>query len=288
MDKDFTLGLLLDMIAAALIIIPLVTGIMRGFRRQFLTIIAAAVSLAAAYTASSLLVTPLYDSYFKPGIKTACTEAIDRADPLGYTQEKLAERGIDVSEDELRKRLADSGDAIAESKRLAEDMGLSPEQAAQLAEQISDEVLGSAPKEVRASVPKIMRRMESADLEEDQVIDLFNAAVISPEEGGAYAEENMVRPTAKGLLRTAVFMVVFVIAQLVMTLIFFIMGYDMRAQAYDAADRFGGFGIGIVCAAANLLVLCMLVSSIERSSLGFFNIEELHSMLFLPVFKFLF
>lgn len=285
---ELWLAIGLDILTAAVVLLPLIFGIIRGFKRQLLTLISLVVSAGAAFACATFLVTPIYDNYFKASVTDACIEAAGNIDPVQYADELLAEQGISVPEEELRQKLSESGDAVAEAKRIAEEKGLTSEQALELSERFSDEYLADAPEQVRSVVPKVMQKMESADIDEAELTDLLNSASASPQEGGEYVEEHFVRPTAKKVMKFVVFTVVFVFVQLLMLLIFFIMGFDIRAHGYGAADRFGGFLLGIVCAAGSLVVLCLIVSFIEKASLGLFDIETLPSKVFLPVFQFLF
>ncbi len=285
---ELWIAILLDILAASLVVLPLIFGIIRGFKRQLLTVISLVVSGAAAFACASFLAAPIYNNYFKAGVTDACIKVVENIDPVQYADELLAEEGINISEEVLRQKLSESGDAVAEAKKIAEENGLDEEKAKELSKRFSDKYTEAAPEEVRSAVPKVMQKMEDIDIDEKQVVDLLNSATASPREGGEYIEEHFVRKTAMKVLETAVFAVVFLFVQLLMLLIFFIMGFEIRAHACGAGDRFGGFVLGLVIGAGNLVVLCILASYIEKASLGLFEITELPSKVFLPIFQFLF
>lgn len=279
---------MLDILAAVMVIVPLISGIVRGFHRQMISLMSLAASAAIAFSASVYLVTPVYEKYFEPGLTDVCIKSLENLDPVAYVKDALAGAGVDITEEQLRERLASSGDVIQEAKAIAEEKGVTVERAEELAGYMADFYLQEAPEEIRSAVPKIMRGMDSIEINEAQLTDLVNAAASSSQEGGEYIEKNLVRPTAMILLRWAIFGVIFVIVQLILLLGFFIFGQQARHYAHGAADRLGGFGLGLLLAAGNLLVLCLIVSGVEKASLGLIDIVSLPSKVFLPIFKLFF
>lgn len=285
---ELWIAIILDITAATIVFVPLIQGLVRGFKRQLLALISLVVSAVAAYACSTFLAAPIYDSYVKAPVTDACVSAIQQIDPVSYADKLLAEQGVSIPEDELREKLAESGDALGQIKEIAKDNGIDANKADEMSDKLKDDYLADAPEEVRSVVPKSLQKLESIEINESQLTDLLNAAVTSPQEGGEFVEEHFIRPTVRSLMKTALFVAAFVVMQLIMLLIFFIMGFELRAQAYGAGDRFGGFMLGLLAGAGNLVILCLLVSFIEKASLGLFSIETLPSKVFLPVFKLIF
>ncbi|MBR1724797.1 MAG: hypothetical protein IJ723_07265, partial [Ruminococcus sp.] len=98
---ELWLAIGLDILTAAVVLLPLIFGIIRGFKRQLLTLISLVVSAGAAFACATFLVTPIYDNYFKASVTDACIEAVGNIDPVQYADELLAEQGISVPEEEL-------------------------------------------------------------------------------------------------------------------------------------------------------------------------------------------
>lgn len=281
-------AIILDILAACLVVVPLIFGLARGFKRQLLSVISLAVSAAAAFACASFLAQPVYENYFQQPITDACANALANIDPVSYADQLLAEQGISIPETVLREKLADSGDAVGAAKKIAEENGLDEEKAKELSRRFSERYSAEAPEEVREAVPEVLRNMEKLDIKESQITDLLNAASASPQDGGEYAEEHLIRNTALQLLKAAIFCAAFIIMQLIMVIVYLIMRFDLRAHGEGAASRFGGFMLGLIAGAGNIVLLCILVRYIEKASLGLFVIGELPSKVFLPIFKFLF
>ena len=285
---ELWIAIILDILTAALVVVPIIFGIVRGLKRQLLSVISLAVSAVAAFACATLITDTLYENYIKEPVTDACITAVEEIDPVSYADQLLAEQGISIPEDELREKLADSGDAVAEAKRIAEENGLSEDEAYDLSRRFSERYTKDAPEEVRKAIPGVMKKIESIELKESQVIDLLNSAASSPQEGGEYAEEHLVRPTAIQLLKAAVFAAAFILMQLIMLIIYLIMRFDLKAHGEGAASRFGGLLLGIIAGAGNAAVFCLLIRYLEKASLGLFMTDDLPSKVFLPVFKFLF
>ena len=261
---ELWIAIILDILTAALVVVPIIFGIVRGLKRQLLSVISLAVSAAAAFACASLITDTLYENYIKEPVTDACITAVEEIDPVSYADQLLAEQGISIPEDELREKLADSGDAVAEAKRIAEENGLSEDEAYDLSRRFSERYTKDAPEEVRKAIPGVMKKIENIELKESQVIDLLNSAASS---------------SIMVIINTAV--IVGFGSDLIMR-------FDLKAHGEGAASRFGGLLLGIIAGAGNAAVFCLLIRYLEKASLGLFMTDDLPSKVFLPVFKFLF
>lgn len=288
---ELLIAIILDLLAAAAVVLPLISGIMNGFKRQLATFITLVVSAVAAYAGSAALAAPVYDGFVKEDVTAACVEFMDEYDPVREAGNMLKAQGVDISEEQLRRRLAESGDALGELDRIAAEHGLDGNYSEQLSEQLEKFVEQEDPESARlAEMIKSSEYYdgESGSIDLTKLTDLYNAAMASPEEGGEYIEEHMLRGFVRPLIRSVLFIFIYGIIQLIMFVIFRVSGVIRSGERISGRDRFAGFMLGFAAAAVRLAALCLVVSSIEQANPELFNIELLPSKVFLPVFKLLF
>lgn len=288
---ELLIAIILDLLAAGAVVLPLISGVMKGFKRQLTTFITLVVATIAAYAGSAALASPVYDEFCKTEVTEACVTLMDEYDPVVLAQQMFSEHGVDISESELREMLVESGDALGKLDEIAEERGLDSNISEQIAQNIGE--LAESGDSDTATLAEMVKSSEIYDKKSGSVdlsglTDFYNAAVTSPEEGGNYIEEHYLRRFVSPLIEAVLFAVIFTLVRFIMYVIFRASGVIKSGERISGADRFWGFMLGFAAAAVRLAALCLIVSSIEQANPELFNIELLPSKVFLPVFKLLF
>ena len=280
------IGILLDIVAVVLVVIPIIQGFRKGFKRRLLSLVALAVSAVVAYVVSGLFAPPIYNSYLKDKTQTMCVNAVKSVDPVSIAKQALAEKGVDISEERVREIMSQADtDQLQAVRQAAQEYGFDTESAAELAEQYGEMLPEKAAALIKDQAPQIADAISSGKISDVQLSETMKALVESPEEAGGYIEENYAAPLVTSGIEAALYTAVFVVMQLIMLVMFMLFGYDLKKNAETGGDRFAGVMLGLVCAAASLLMMCIVMSGIIKASNGMIDINSMKSAIFIPLYK---
>jgi uncharacterized membrane protein required for colicin V production len=277
----------LDFIVVLLIAVPIILGTVRGLKRRIFSLLALAISTAAAFAVSGIAAQPIYESLFKEKVYAVCLNAAEEYDPVAKASELLGGYGINATDEEIRSALTSAEGLPQSMGTLAQNYGADSTQAAALEDEIRSMVSDDIPDEIQSMLPEGLDFAAELNFTEGEIYDAARACAQSPEEAADYAESVYAAPIITALIKTAVFALTQIVMGLIMRLAFLIFGIDFR-RPLTATDRLGGFALGVVTAAANVLIMAIVVNSVEQACGDFFVIENLNSVVFLPIFNFLY
>lgn len=281
-------SLILDISVIAMIFFPILSGIRRGIKGTVLMLIAMAVSAAVGFLGSKMLAPTVYDRYLSNSVHVFCLERAGEYDPVGLSQNILSVYGADVSEENIRLILDESDDMLSYAGVLAEQNGVEEEQIQELVDQLSAELLRTAPEAVQDTVPELVKEVFSADFSASDAFDAVRAAASSPEDIAEYSEENYVRPVAVAIVRTLLFSVICLFVRFIFFVVYTACGLDVNGIHAGRSDRAAGALLGLVQGAAQVVILMLFVSAVEKTSAGLFTADRLNSAIFLPIYRIFF
>ena len=286
MDMLTAVGLLLDAIVILSVLIPVIAGFHKGFKRRLLSLAALAVSALVAYVGSGLLAPQLYENVLREKTLEVCVNTTQSFDPVSAAKETLDKQGIVLEEDYVRQILSEADeDQISAVREAAIEYGIDAEKAKELAERFSDQLPDQAAKALKQHAPKIAEMVQDGAVTNKQISEAVKAMVESPETAAEYVEEHYAAPIVTAGTEAVLFALIFILMQLIMLLVFTLFGFDLKKKASSNGDRFAGVLLGLVCAAANLLVMCIVVTGIKKSGANIIDIDSVSSMIFLPIYQ---
>lgn len=286
MDMLTATGLILDAIVVLAIVIPVIAGFVKGFKRRLLSLIALGVSALVAYVAAGLLAPQVYESFLREKTLEVCTRTTSKFDPVAAAQKSLEQQGISLEEDYVREILSQAdAEQVSAVREAALEYGIDAEKAKELAEKFSDQLPEEAAKAVKEQAPMIAEALQGGAMSDKQLAEAVRAMVESPETAAEYVEERYAAPLVTAVAESVLFVLLFIIMQLIMLLVFMLFGFDLKKKADGGGDRFAGVLLGLVCAAANLLVMCIVITGFVKSGSGVFDIDSVNSLIFLPIYN---
>ena len=289
MDIFFAVGILLDVTVVLIALLPMIQGFRKGFKRKLLSLVALAVSALVAYVVSGLFAPQIYRAFLKDKTTDICVSAAESIDPVSIAKQALAEKGLDIPTERVREIISQADtDQLQAIRQAAAEYGVDEQRAAAIAEQFSGLLPEKTAAILKEQVPQAARAITSGVFSDEQITDALRTLSESPETAGEYVEENYAAPLITSAVETLMYAVCFAAMQFIMLLMFMLFGYDLKKSADSNGDRAAGLMLGLVEAASELLVMCVVVTGIINSSQGMLDISMVKSVLFVPIYKFIY
>ena len=286
MDMLTATGLILDAIVILSVLIPVIAGFTKGFKRRLLSLVALGVSALVAYVAAGLLAPQLYENVLREKTLEICVRTTSGFDPVATAKQSLDAQGISLDEDYVRQILTEADEEkIAAVREAAIEYGIDAEKAKELAERFSAQLPDQTAKALKEHAPKMAEMIQDGAVTNKQISEAVKAIVDSPETAAEYVEEHYAAPIVTAGTEAVLFALIFILMQLIMLLVFMLFGFDLKAKASSNGDRAAGVLLGLVCAAANLLVMCIVVTGFKKSGSNIIDIDSVNSLIFLPIYK---
>ena len=286
MDMLTGAGLVLDIIAVVAVLIPVLAGFKQGFKRRLLALIALGVSALIAYVGSGMLAPKVYDSLLKDKTRQLCVKVTKNFDPVSAAQKSLEAQGVSLDEDYVREILSQTDENKIQAVRdAAESYGIDAARAKELAEKFSDQLPEQAARALKEQAPQIAEALRSGAMTNEELAKAVRKVVKSPESAADYVEEKYAAPLVTAIAEAVLFAMIFALMQLIMILVFKLFGFDMKKKAASGGDRFAGVMLGLVCALANLLVMCIAITGFLKAGTSAFDIDSVNSLIFLPIYN---
>ncbi|MCD7742398.1 MAG: CvpA family protein [Ruminococcus sp.] len=278
-------SLCFDIITLLLIILPIVHGFSKGFKRLVVSLIIFIVAAMAALMLSQTFSEPIYDSFFSDMIKERCEDAVGDTDPVQTAQTLLSEYGIEVDEDTLRTTMSDTGDAVQSAEDLAEQYGLDEQSADEFSDKLNEKLESMLPQSVADSLPEGMTDLLTDDFSSGEIFDMVQAFSNSDETAAEYVEQNFAKPICVSLIELVLYFVIMILVRFILLLVFRAFGFNVNGRARSGVDRLLGAILGVVEAAIDVFIFMWLISAMEQASGGAIGISGLESVVFLPLYK---
>lgn len=275
------MALLLDAAVILIIIVTSVTGYLRGFIRYVICMLGTLAAVIISVFLSSALTDPVYDRYCRQPVSSAIEQALENVDVMSYVRQELDEQGAGgyLNDDELKRALSAGGDLSENISEMLSDKGADSETCLQIKEQFSDFFDSEMTDKVREQYQKsgLDEAVGDIEISAEQLRECVTMLCSDDKAQAAdYLEENAVKPVVCGLVRIALFIALFIAAELILKLILFISGVFTKLPELNAANRFAGLLLGavkgILYTALIAFMLCVLVNA-TYDSLPQFNSE---------------
>jgi uncharacterized membrane protein required for colicin V production len=286
MDMLTAAGLVLDIIAIAAVLLPVLAGFRQGFKRRLLALAALSISALIAYVGSGMLAPKVYDELLKDKTRQVCVRVTKSFDPVTAAKNSLEAQGVALDEDYVREILSQTDEnKIQAVRQAAEEYGIDANRARELAEKFSDQLPEQAARALKEQAPQIAEALRSGAMTNDELAKTVRQVVESPESAADYIEENYAAPFITAIAEAVLFGLIFALMQLILVLVFSLFGFDMKKKAESNGDRCAGVMLGLVCALANLLVMCIVVTSFLKAGTSAFDMDSVNSLIFLPIYN---
>lgn len=275
------MALLLDAAVVLIIIVTSVTGYLRGFIRYVICMLGTLAAVLIGVFLSSALTEPVYNRYCREPVSAAIEETLESVNVMSYVRQELDEQGAGgyLNDDELKRALSVGGDLAENISGMLSDKGADSETCGQIKERFSYFFDNELTDKVREQYKNsgLDEAVGDIELSAEQLQECVTMLCSDDKAQAAdYLEENAAKPVICGILRIALFFVLFIAAELILKLILFISGVFTKLPELNAANRFGGLLLGalkgILYSALIAFMLCILVNA-TYDSLPQFNSE---------------
>lgn len=274
----------LDILAILLIISPLFEGFIKGYKYHIFSLISIAASAAVAFAVSSVFAEPVYERFFKDEVIKGCIETAEKYSPVEMADELLESYGVDASQEQIENSLRSSESLPDSIGKLAEAHGLSGQQLSDFKEEFYSSLSQQMPESVKMMIPGGLDSLSSIKLNDAQIYDAVRACAQSPQEAAEFTEQRYISPICVSVIKSMLYLLTMGIMSLVMRLVFYIFGFSFKDKAGSGGERFGGVLLGLVIAAANIIVLAVTINFAADASGGLLEVDSLKSFFFLPLY----
>ena len=281
-----------DIVSAAVVILSICACAKRGCSKILIMIIGCVVSIWLAAVISSRCSDFIYDKFIKKTSTEAVGDAIERYDPAQSVREAIEDQGYGaVLEDSRVRKILESEDSIEMlyeyTNQAAGTVVDTPENFADtltagFTELFAKQLGGKLPPYV---THELIKRISGNN---ELFVKTTEMILKNPDSVPSYIEENYIRKPALKLVKAFVFLISYLI---LMTVIRVVINRTFRfglLNGYDRLDRFAGGLLGVVYAAAVLVVIAVAVKimiNVAESDGSFLSYETVEKTKF---FKYIF
>lgn len=264
------ISLCFDILTVFIILPPVLKGAFKGFRKTAPALIAAAVSIIAAYLISGALAEPIYEKFVRNKVLDYCIGLADEYDPAAVLSQTLSDYGADATDEEIEKVFS-SADGFSEAFS-----------------SIMQKLSGEDSSEFRQSLGSQAKEQFglTEEISESEICDVLQAYSESPEAAAELIENRFVRPAASAAISSALFILSVIIVRLLISIAYFIFGFDLKGGADGLADMSGGIILGAIGAAAYFVMFSTAVKSVAEA--GFIDLDAIDSGLFITIYNLLY
>lgn len=248
---------------AAVIVIMAVTcaiGYYRGFFRYIICMLGTITAALIAFGVSAALAVPVYERYLEEPATTMVSSALEDIDIDNIIKSQLEQQGLDgyLNDDDIDRALDAGGDIGSNLSDILKQNGAADELADNVNKNLSayfdNELVSDVKKQYNESGLGELISIENIDTQE------FNKAVQilcsgNTEQAAEYITDTAIKPMLVNLSRIVIFIISFIIIELVLKLILVISGVFTKLPPINAANRFGGLVLG---AAKGLLYISII------------------------------
>lgn len=272
---------LLDGAVVLILIVTITIGWCRGLVRYVFDLLGTIAAFVLAVVGSNALAEPVYDNFIRQDIVSSLADVFEDYDLNGTVWDKLDELGVSeyVTEDDVKAVLQESGDMSENLGELLDEKGIDSETVRQAKEEFEDYFYSSVPLNIRSRLETVdtQKLSDTTELTKQQTEKLVKAlAVGDVNEAAVYAEETFVSPVAVGIVRTALFILIVAVVELLIKLILWISGIFTKLPEVSALNRLGGLVLGALKGCLDVAVIAFLLTIVvnfSHNSLEVFNAD---------------
>lgn len=283
-----------DVFVIGIAIIFLFVGYKRGFLRSAVYIVLVVASFVVSWFVAEVSGPMVYDKVFKERVISAFTENANNKRPEAIVSQAVSggDYGVEITEDEV-STIIGSSDFFTDLARELRKNG-SPESELSIKEGVEESVtpvvIDSLLGDITSSsyLKNAMESLGTAMNKASEVVDAFING--SKEEVARAAEENLIAPAAKWLLKAVIFILLMLIFRLIISPVADLFKLANKVPIIGPLNSLFGAILGLVECAVFLLVLSLAIRaviSITGDSLIFFNTKTVsESRIFSYIYNF--
>ena len=287
------MALLLDMICAVILILFVFIGIYRGVFKFTILLLASVVCASVSLFLSDMAAENAYNKFVKEKITSGLETACKGLDVTKEVNERLAEKGLSVQIDSQKiKDSFDRSTKPSESiKNLLEKEGLDTQSAEDTASEIFTDVKNEFKNHFDISFQNA-----SLDKVADQAVNMFDKKATQifyalsrddPTYSAELLEKNILRALILPLLRIMIFIILYIVMEIGVKLILFLVGIFTGGRLSVSA-RVGGGALGALKGGMYCLLIAyfaaQIISTMGESN-GFLSLKQCNDTL---IFKYFF
>lgn len=252
-----------DIVSVAVVVLSIYSCAKKGFSKIIVLVIGCVVSVFLASFVSQKSSQFIYDKFVKQTSIDAVEDALEKYDPAVSVREVIENQDYGaVLEDGKVKKILESDDSMERlyeyANQAAGDVvdthdNFKKTLTAGFTELFSKQLGGKLPPYVTHEL------MEKLSDNEELFIETTEMLLKSPDDVPEYIEEKYIRKPALRLIKAFVFIIsYFIFMTLIRALIYKTFRFGLL-NGYDRLDRLAGGLLGVVQAAAMLIVMAVLV-----------------------------
>ncbi len=252
-------------------------GYCRGFARYALKMLGTIVCVVLALISADLLSKPVYERFVEPRIEQKISEDLEKFSVEDTVRNYLEKNGCktELSDDQLREALSDSGSIPQAVARAAENGGADSAQTKRIEEELDSFFENGFVQEVCRGLG-IENPDEAMEYSKGFVYDTVRAlASENKSEGAGYITETAA-PLVQTVVKYILFVIILIAAESVLAIIFAVAGIFDRIPAANGINRFLGLLAGMAKGALYLLLIgfiCSVVIGLSEDYPGHFPLN---------------
>lgn len=261
------MGLLYDLIMLIIVIMFCIIGAKRGIIRSIVFFVMLVLSLLIGYIVSGFITEPVYDAYVRDKVVNSITESVKSFDIAGFINEKLFDNklGIEISDSEIEKALAQEGDLSENISSYAASKGI-PLSREVVSEKI-DSVLNddSVKTDIEKSLPSYIAPVfESALSNETDTFEnvIKSLAKTDKTEASEEISDTLFKPFVLKVLRVILFILCFIAVLIILRIIVAVTKLGKNSETGGINTVLGGL-LGAVKGLIVVLLITWAVSLIS-------------------------
>ena len=261
----------LDLATVAVVVICAAIGFTRGFVKYLIKLVGTLTCVILALVISDMAAPAVYDSIVAPRLQKALEREFGDFDMTREVRAALEERGtkIELSDDELKQALSESGSIPAALEKAALKSGKTREKAAELrkrSEEFFEQDFGSTLLE-QAGFENHEELAKELELTPARAYDLVRAFVTGPDssKGIEYIVQNVIDGMVTTLIRFALFVILFILLEALLAVVFMVAGVLDHLPAVSSANRAAGLVLGACKGCLYVLLVGWICARIVKS-----------------------
>lgn len=250
-----------------ILIVTALTGYCKGFVKYVITMLGTVAAVLVAFLIANMSAENVYNKYFKTQLITSLENAAERTDISKLVSNELKNEGVDIdlSDEEIKNVLSGAGTLAENTEKLLASKGADLDTAQQKGEELSEYVHSVMPQKLSEKLDgnKLGSSLSKAvEFTTEQIDDTVKALSNGGRTGAEYLEKNIFRPIALTFIKLCVFVVIYVLMEIVIRLILRLSGVFTRMTRLSAANRFGGMALGLCKGGLYVILIAFMVCTV--------------------------
>lgn len=265
------MSFVLDIAAAAVIVLMAVMGFRKGFVRSVIKLLGTVVCLIAALIISDMASEPIYRDIVAPRLENALSREFEKFNIVSQVRTSMEQEGIvlDMDDRELQNVLRDGGSLSSAFERSAAGSGKSVQEAQKLGEDteafFKNRLAASMLK--NAGYENSEELAAKLDIPVSKVYDLVRAFARDDtnESGVKYIVTSVLDRMMISVIRFVLFIIIFVLCEAIAAVVFMLAGVFDHLPVLSGTNKLLGLLLGIVKGLLIIAVAAAICKALSSS-----------------------